>query len=121
MVGCIIFKTVEKCSVCDLDHYQSNNDCVKIPTNDLINSCEKYERLNICAQCKKGYNNINNKCSEVQIENCDTVGYDGACETCKTGYKYFGDKCEAVSVANCLEYSDKNTCSLCSGKSHFLI
>ena len=115
MVGCIDFNSVEKCNVCNEFHYQSNNECVKIPTNDLINNCEKYERLNICAQCKKGYNNINNKCSEVQIENCQTVGYDGTCETCKTGYKYFGDKCEAVNVAKCLEYSDKNTCFVCEG------
>lgn len=111
MVGCVVFKSIEECQVCDDSHYQQNFVCKEIGT--LINNCEIYETETICQQCKKEYNLINNKCSKVELENCVQVGYFGACETCSDGYKWIVNKCEAVNLANCIDYETKNDCRVC--------
>lgn len=85
MVGCVQFKSIDKCKVCDHLHYQKNNECVKVPT--LINNCEIYESETLCQLCAKQYNLLDEKCSITEIENCDVVGYNGQCEKCKDGFQ----------------------------------
>lgn len=85
MVGCVEFKSIEKCKVCDQYHYQFNNECKEVPT--LINNCEIYETETVCQLCAKGYNLLGEKCSITEIENCVTVGYNGVCDVCATGFK----------------------------------
>lgn len=85
MVGCVEFKSIDKCKVCDDQHYQFNNECKTV--NTLINNCEIYESETVCQLCKQGYNLLGEKCSITEIENCTTVGYNGTCETCISGFK----------------------------------
>lgn len=85
MVGCVEFKSIDKCKVCDQNHYQFNNECKVVPT--LINNCEIYETETVCQLCSKGYNLLGEKCSITEIENCVTVGYNGVCDVCATGFK----------------------------------
>ena len=85
MVGCVEFKSIDKCKVCNNLYYQFNNQCTLVQT--LINNCEIYESETVCQLCAKGYNILGEKCSITEIENCITVGYNGVCDVCQDGFR----------------------------------
>ena len=117
-INCIEYVgDVDKCKLCAVGHYLSDDEkyCVIFPQG--IGNCERYLDGQTCTLCKKNHYLESNVCAivldENLVENCKYYKNGTECETCENGFVSVGGVCEQITALNCKTASNPVTCTSC--------
>jgi hypothetical protein len=97
--NCMVFKSIDKCSVCSPGFVSPNNDETSCISSSTIPNCLHYSSPTTCTRCKDSFFILNNACIDGSLynSNCQEFTSDPRkCSKCAKDYALLANGTESV-------------------------
>lgn len=121
--GCIQYKNLQTCQLCDKNMYLNQNKCIAVPSEQIIPNCMYYDANFNCLNCSTNFfAETLGSCVAVLATNCLTYLSTTHCGSCPQNYGFIKTNlltyCALISIPNCLipdyaSFGPNFACKIC--------